>query len=76
MAQVWCNYKDRLPAKTNSLVEWLITKSNTQSHSHFDDVDCIVEYIVFLLTYSKVTVVIEKHNDGNIIFGIRRERNV
>ena len=71
--EIWHDYKDSLPSKVINLVLWLTITSNTQSHNHFDDVDGIVEYIVFLLTHSKVTVVIEKHNDGNIIFGINKE---
>ena len=68
MAIVKRYYKDKLPPKIISLVEWLIIKSNSQSHSSFDDVDGKTEYIVFLLTFRKVIVVIDKTNAGNITF--------
>lgn len=61
-------YKDKLPPKIISLVEWLILKSNTKSHSSFDDVDGKTEYIVFLLTFRKVIVIIDKTNAGYITF--------
>ena len=68
MALVKRYYKDKLPSKIISLVEWLIIKSNSQSHSSFDDVDGKTEYIVFLLTFRKVIVVIDKTNAGYITF--------
>ena len=68
MAIVKRYYKDKLPPKIISLVEWLILKSNSQSHSSFDDVDGKTEYIVFLLTFCKVIVVIDKTNAGYITF--------
>ena len=68
MAIVKRYYKDKLPPKIISLVEWLIIKSNSQSHSRFDDVDGITEYIVFQLTFRKVIVVIDRTNAGYITF--------
>lgn len=68
MAIVKRYYKDKLPAKVTNLVEWLILKSNTQSHSSFDDVDGKTECIIFLLTFRKVIVVIDKTSVGYITF--------
>lgn len=66
-------YKRKLPPKIIKLIEWLIIKSNTQSHSSFDDVDGKTEYIVFLLSFRKVTVVIDKTNAGDITFRLEVE---
>lgn len=73
MAIVKHYYKDKLPPKVISLIEWLIIKSNTQSHSSFNDVNGKTEYIVFLLTHRKVTVVIDKTNNGDITFRMESE---
>jgi hypothetical protein len=66
-------YKYGLPPRIIRLMEWLIIVSNTQSHSHFDDVDGSTEYTVFLLSFKKVTVVIDKTNDGYITFQMEVE---
>lgn len=68
MALVKRYYKDKLPPKVIKLIEWLILVSNTQSHSHFDDVDGTTEYIVFQLTFRKVIVIIDRTNAGYITF--------
>lgn len=73
MALVKRYYKDRLPPKVIKLIEWLILNSNTQSHSSFDDIDGKTEYIVFLLTFRKVIVVIDKTNNGDITFRMENE---
>lgn len=66
-------YKDRLPPKVIKLVEWLITSSYFRDYDSFDDVDGRAEYIVFLLTFRKVIVIIDKTNDGNIVFQLEVE---
>jgi len=73
MALVKRYYKNKLPPKVIKLVEWLITSSHFCNHDSFDDINGRTEFISLQLSFSIIMIIIDKTNDGNIVFQLEVE---